>query len=557
MVSIPAYRPVIRTTRGPYRAAALVGTHSISIGWDVDPAHKDGLHGFALRKSEVDPVSGEVIAVNWLRGEKRFNGDPVDGYDVSSREAPFQRFRWSDYTLKSSLGYVFDIFPVRGAPPDGLTINEPPLTLKLRPSPEMASGVGAFVNRGVTSAFAYLDRFKGAHPRDVPDGAAWRWLSRGLKEALIGFIEGAGGGHGLRVGIYEFFDDEVAAALAAAKARGVDVRIVYHAKPGDHATHKSEAVLAAHGLTAIATPRAAIQKISHNKFIVHLVGGVPVRTFTGTANFSENAFYYQTNAAVILDDPVVAAAYHDYWLILADDPARGPSKSDPAEVRNRVGALQARLAAAGGGPFTTQYFSPVRTLDIIDKAVAMVGTAKSCVLTSAPFALDPAIVAAIAAQPKELLHYGLANTTVRKKVEALTTNNTRYFVPSRLETYMGRQWDAKAFGNHKIHSKLMIIDPFGAKPQMLFGSANFSDESCQGNDENAFLSEDPRLIAIMATEFLRMFDHYKSRAFINQIRGQGLTDDDYLSEDGGWMRSSFSPTARSHKFRDRLVFVGD
>ena len=66
MVSIPAYSPVITTTRGHYRAAALVGTHSISLGWDVDPAHKDGLHGFAVRKSEIDLTTGEVIAVNWL-----------------------------------------------------------------------------------------------------------------------------------------------------------------------------------------------------------------------------------------------------------------------------------------------------------------------------------------------------------------------------------------------------------------------------------------------------------------------------------------------------------
>lgn len=557
MVSIPAYRPVIRTTRGDYRAAALVGTHSISLGWDVDPAKKDGLHGFAVRKSEVDLATGEVIAVNWLRGEERFKGDPVDGYDVSSRDAPFQRFRWNDYTLKSSQGYIFDIFPVRGSAPDGLTTDEPPLTLKLRPSPEMEAGVGAYVNRGVTSAFAYLDRFKGAHPRDVPDGAAWRWLSRGLKEALIGFIDGAGGGHGLRVGIYEFFDEEVAAALAAAKARGVDVRIVYHAKAGDKATTESGHMLHAHGLDAVARGRKTVANISHNKFVVHLVGGAPVRLFTGTCNFSENAFYFQTNAAVILDDPVVAAAYLDYWTILFDDPARGPSKTDPAEIRNRIGALQTRLAAAGGGPFARQYFSPVRTLDIVDTAIELVKAAKNCVFTSAPFALDPLIVAAVGQQPTELLHYGLANTTAKKKVEALTTANTRFFTPTRLETYMGRKWDAKAFGNHKIHSKLMIIDPFGTKPKMLFGSANFSDESCHDNDENAFLSEDPRLIAIMATEFLRMFDHYKSRAFINQIRGAGLTDDDYLSEDGSWMKTSFSPTARSHKFRDRLVFVGD
>ena len=61
----------------------------------------------------------------------------------------------------------------------------------------------------------------------------------------------------------------------------------------------------------------------------------------------------------------------------------------------------------------------------------------------------------------------------------------------------------------------------------------------------------------MATEFLRMFDHYKSRAFINQIRAEGLADGDYLAADDRWMDTAFRATARSHKFRDRLVFVGD
>jgi phosphatidylserine/phosphatidylglycerophosphate/cardiolipin synthase-like enzyme len=102
----------------------------------------------------------------------------------------------------------------------------------------------------------------------------------------------------------------------------------------------------------------------------------------------------------------------------------------------------------------------------------------------------------------------------------------------------------------------MIVDPFGASPQMLFGSANFSDESCQGNDENAFLTNDPRMCAVMATEFLRMFDHYKSRGFINQMRTTGPTAADFLSEDGSWMRTSFDPNANSHKYRDRLVFAG-
>ena len=207
MPSIPAYRAVIRAKRGAYRATALVGTHSVSIGWDVDPAVRAGLKGFAVRKTEFDLATGETLAVNWLAGQKRFKGDLVDGYDVSSRDAPFQRFRWSDYGLKPQQGYRFEVFPIRGVP-GALTANELPVRLTFRPSPYEVAGLGAWVNRGVSSAFAYLDRFKGAHPRDVAEGAAYRWLSRGLKEALLEFIAAAGTGDGLRVCIYEFFDDE-------------------------------------------------------------------------------------------------------------------------------------------------------------------------------------------------------------------------------------------------------------------------------------------------------------------------------------------------------------
>jgi hypothetical protein len=60
----------------------------------------------------------------------------------------------------------------------------------------------------------------------------------------------------------------------------------------------------------------------------------------------------------------------------------------------------------------------------------------------------------------------------------------------------------------------------------------------------------------MATEFMRMFDHYKSRGFINQIRSQGLADDDFLKPNDSWLRTSFDPQSNSHKFKDREVFMG-
>ena len=76
---------------------------------------------------------------------------------------------------------------------------------------------------------------------------AFDWLQRGLKTSLLDFIAGAKKGESLHVCIYEFFDKEIGQALKAAKNRGVEIDIVYHAKPKDHATEKSEKVLEVRG----------------------------------------------------------------------------------------------------------------------------------------------------------------------------------------------------------------------------------------------------------------------------------------------------------------------
>ncbi len=113
--------------------------------------------------------------------------------------------------------------------------------------------------------------------------------------------------------------------------------------------------------------------------------------------------------------------------------------------------------------------------------------------------------------------------------------------------------DAKPLGQHKIHTKLIVVDPFSTKPRALVGSANFSDESVNKNDENAMLIEgDRRSTAIVATEFLRMFDHYKTRAFIASLAQK--PDDQYLASDGSWTTPYYEPFRL--KFRERQVFAG-
>jgi phosphatidylserine/phosphatidylglycerophosphate/cardiolipin synthase-like enzyme len=72
-----------------------------------------------------------------------------------------------------------------------------------------------------------------------------------------------------------------------------------------------------------------------------------------------------------------------------------------------------------------------------------------------------------------------------------------------------------AFNQHVsyIHSKFLLMDPLGADPIVVTGSANFSEASTNGNDENMLLIRgNTRVADIYFTEFNRLFNHYYFRA---------------------------------------------
>ncbi len=563
------YKPVQRAESGPYRGAALVGTHSAVIAWNFDdPALRDGLLGFGVRRTDLDPETGEVLRLDWLGGYKRFaETDDGSASNVRSLEAPFQRFRWNDYSLHQDRAYRYEIFPMRGTPTN-LTRDEAPISFEIMPSREDQDDLGVYVNRGVTAAMAYLSRFKNRPPSEVGP-AAYQWLSRGLKESLLGFIAAAQPGEVLHVAIYEFFDPEVAQAFKDAIARGVDVLIVHDAKSGKKSTEKNFQAIQQFGLEDATIARTTVN-ISHNKLVIRLAGGIPREAWTGSANFSENAFNFQTNTALIIRDAGAVQHFEDYFQALVPNPSKADSKRTNRAIVDLADAIDSRFAER-------TFFSPVKSLDFLECASDLISSAQSAVLTSAPFGVDALMLDAFHGNERTILEYGLVNATAKKKIDSLQRNNTRFFPPNRLKTYMGRSWDAKAFGAHKIHAKTVVVDPWSDNPKVLIGSANFSKASCKDNDENALLiTGDKRLSSIITTEFMRMYDHYKSRYYIdifnkknklikkeNKVRkAQGQdpkplkTMDIHLKIDRSWSKTSFDPDSFSHKFQDRVVFSG-
>ena len=374
----------------------------------------------------------------------------------------------------------------------------------------------------------------------------------------------------LHVAIYEFFDNEVAQSLQEAINRGVNVLIVHDAKPGKKSTKKSKAVIKRFGLEPpISIPRTTVN-ISHNKIVIRLVDNIPKEVWTASANFSEYAFNFQTNTALIIRDSITIKYFEEYFRGLTDNPTKADSKKINREIMDR--------ANSHANPFASRiFFSPIRKKEILDYAAEMIKSAKSAIFISAPFGLDTRLVDALHANSNDIIEYGLVNSTAMKKIKTLQRANTRYFTPKRLSTYMGRSWDAKAFGAHKIHAKTIVVDPWSDNSQVLIGSANFSTYSCSDNDENALLFKgNTRLSAILATEFMRMYDHYKSRFYIDrfnqknkQIKKENqeriangknplplITMDTFLDTGDSWSDTTFNPNSSSHKFRDRIVFSG-
>ena len=119
-------------------------------------------------------------------------------------------------------------------------------------------------------------KFPNMKPDGPPASDQMVWLSRGLFEALTGFIAAAGADasdYKLRAMLYEFRTPPVGRAFKAAKNAGPDVAIRYEAQSYKD---ENETMIAGAGIKSICKPQKSRAGIRHNKFIVLIHKGTPV-----------------------------------------------------------------------------------------------------------------------------------------------------------------------------------------------------------------------------------------------------------------------------------------
>lgn len=508
-------------TNAGMTALAVAGSYVVILGWDMAEAEiksKEVL-GFGIqRKRHSD---GEVI---WLTGLKTFqsvDAHPDLGVPVSSFSHPIQSFQWADYTASPGQQYTYRI--VAMCSPPGQLREGSSLELTVTTERVDQGKHAIHFNRGAAASQEYARRFQNLPPSEVGQ-SAYDWLSRGLIESLEHFIAQAGAGDELHGAFFEFKNTRIYEALKAAKARGTSIKILYD---GDTQRESNEEKLTGSGIKSLTKARTRSGQFAHNKFLVWRQAGASAAVWTGSTNLSENGIFGHSNNAHIVRDPKIAEQYEQYWQLLDDDLTKKPTATK-AEALSQVRPL----------PWIdeiTAVFSPRLSLDALDWYAEMAHSAERALFGTFAFGMNKRFVAAYD-QPGEVLRFALMEkkgsgkqyATQAAEVDRIRKHpNVTIAVGKHIEQNAFDRWlaeiDKIVEEAHVlyVHTKYMLIDPLGANPIVIVGSANFSEASTDTNDENMLVIQGNSAVAdVYLGEFMRLFSHY---AFRESIGFKGAT----------------------------------
>jgi phosphatidylserine/phosphatidylglycerophosphate/cardiolipin synthase-like enzyme len=537
----------------------VAGTYVVLIGMSVDPGRADGLLGFSIERTDHTEGDTHYLSNNFL-----FKANDVAEPDYSTEHNPVQAFVWGDYTAKPKHTYTYTVtarYGKSGALEDGPRVAA---TVETEDPDDERQTHSVYFNRGVAASAAYERRFGNVRPKHVPNEEAFHWLSRGLEEALVSFIgDAVDDRYALRGAFYEFYFGPVLDAFGVAHRAGADVRIVYDAVKGKSTAKKNPVLVEKAQIKSLCDERTNID-IAHNKFVVLLKDDKPIEVWTGSTNISESGLFGHANVGHRIRDKEVAARFLDYWERLVDDPECKEMKQfDDQTPTIPEGRPDEPLTAI---------FSPRSSLDSLNWYVRLARTAEQGVFLTAAFGMQQEIESIFKGKgERKYIRYLLMDTEKEGEVEALRRDPGNVVSAGAFE---GKgeysKWLAEALRGlspklHYVHTKLMIVDPLTDDPIVVTGSANWSNESSEKNDENmVVIRGDKRTADIYLTDFMRIFNHYRLRGKAETPREEQAPGPQsppesnqaeiHLEEDDSWAKPFYD--GDSPEARERRLFSG-
>lgn len=512
-------RVLVANPQDDFRVKAYAGTNGVLLAMDLAEPRRKGLLGFAIEKQQGDKpwlfLFNSLTFPGKAHTFAQYHATPSD-------KAPLQKFRWADYAVNPGTTMHYRVHLAYGTA-DAPQLGES-LALSITSDDGHPANQSVIFNRAVAASQAFQRKFPDLDaqisanknlPIEAWPDAARLWLENGLLERLLGFIERAVDAQwALDIAIYEYQLQAIIDAVNAAFARGVQVRVLYHAQPDDPDTTLNETNLAK---LPTANKRGRVtHNIFHNKFIVlSRVDGAgqrqPQAVLCGSTNFTANGVYRQANVVHTLDDVMIAARYLQVFEEVWANPADVGATRNWITGHNPMDPTQPLFAG----------FSPRSGGGDLREFVEIIEAARKDVLFVTAFILPDAILNALLGKPHDdILRYGLQNTASR--ITGFHADRSAEFAATALLNTGLEGWLKENMkgqkGNLLVHTKAVVTDFTSDTPTIISGSHNFSTSASNGNDENFLIIRgDTDLADRYGLELLRFYEHYRFRYFAKKL----------------------------------------
>lgn len=533
----------------------------VFIGWKPK-GFIDECRGFALvrRRNGV-----EECVSTWVGFEGQ---DHKEGERRYSTSWPIQKYQWTDYMANPGDRLQYQVVPMVGPDKDSLKPKRSlasAWTREVRLGHEVDESIEVYFNRGIVAA-QWVSRRLGITDRDLKSGTLEKvietpgdpfrnYLMGPLGKKLLELLdEVVKEKREIYAALYELEDEELEDRLAK---MGKHAHVVLAngsvKKKGLDQNKRARGKL--QGRIDLRNRMTSPRALGHNKFLVICDRrGRPASVWTGSQNWTKTGLCTQANNSVLIHDREIAKQYRAQWdaLAAAGDATPAPLKTANSKARDQVVS----------GTRSRIWFTPTLGQVDLEEARKLILGAKQAILFLMfnPGPKDTLLneiinAARRSSRGKRLYIHGAINqdpSTKKNNVELFDESNWQradydVALPAAIDeqtAWFAREMRKLPKARAMVHSKVVLIDPFGSHPILLTGSHNLGPKASGTNDENLLILRDATgLAGAYAANIMAIYNQYRWR-FRRHVqpaskRWDGLKDNDT------WQKGYLKPGSRA------------
>jgi phosphatidylserine/phosphatidylglycerophosphate/cardiolipin synthase-like enzyme len=456
----------------------------------------------------------------------------MSGTMKPSTEWPIQKFMWSDFNAPAGQAVSYRAVPMVGTE-GNLKEDEAHATDWSNETTATATaddGYSAYFNRGILASQWVSRKLQELGGQTVPTleeaistpGPIRSFLAGSVLPKLPDLLEGAST---IYAALYELNDPELIDKLVAL---GSNANVVLangaETRAGQDENADARAKLKAANVN-VKDRMVRGKHFAHNKFLVLCdEAGSPQAVWTGSTNWTVTGLCTQANNALLIEDQATAQFYRDEWDVLAaagDDYPESLVENNDQERKTVVGGAQEQV-----------FFVPVDDQIDLVRATELINAAEHGILflffNPGPSGsllnaiLERSATSSANFDPSLYIH-GVINQdpSTTKHPVGLFTRGTFQLAPDDVvlpaalaeDFSFWKQELLKLPTAHAIvHSKTIVLDPFGDHPVVMTGSHNLGPKASSQNDDNLVIVENaPALAAAYAVNIMGVYDTYRFR----------------------------------------------